>query len=202
MNTIYCVGRNYSAHARELGNSVPSEPVVFLKAWNSLRGLSPVPMAHADEVFDHELEIVFQIGRRLAIGAEVSAEDFSGIALGLDLTRRQTQESLKERRLPWTLAKSFLGSAVVSPFLGIHEFGDFANIAFYLDVNGRRRQEGNSKDMNFSIFNIARFLLRFHELEPGDLIFTGTPAGVGPLTKGDRFVMGIESPKFEWSGTL
>lgn len=183
MNSIYCIGRNYVKHAQELGNEVPQSPVVFLKAWSSLRGLNENLLAFSTETFHHEIELVLKMKRDLDLGAVVTATDIEGIALGLDLTRRDVQTELKSKGLPWTLAKSFAGSAVLGHLRPFEE----RTYHFSLKVNGDLRQSGDSSLMLFPLLTLATYLNSFSPLKKGDLIFTGTPEGVGPLRKGDRF---------------
>jgi 2-keto-4-pentenoate hydratase/2-oxohepta-3-ene-1,7-dioic acid hydratase in catechol pathway len=201
--TVYCIGRNYADHAKELNNPVPKgEPIVFLKSPSSLRPCASGPLAFADETFHHEAEIVARIGRPVALGARGSWDDVDALALGLDLTRREVQSRLKEKGLPWTASKSFAGSAVLGAFLPLSSFADRDAIAFTLHVNGELRQTGNSRDMLFPVEELITHLARFCPLQPGDLIYTGTPAGVGPLRKGDRFELAFTGVGSAFAGTL
>jgi 2-keto-4-pentenoate hydratase/2-oxohepta-3-ene-1,7-dioic acid hydratase in catechol pathway len=183
MCTIYCIGRNYVKHAQELGHEVPSSPVVFLKSWASLRGVHDSDLAWSQEVFHHEVELVLKIARDLKRGDKVRAEDISEIGLGLDLTRREVQNELKAQGLPWTLAKSFAGSAVLGK---MRPFED-RPYRFELKVQGLSRQIGDSTKMIFPFLSLCNFINSFSPLRKGDLIFTGTPEGVGPIRKGDDF---------------
>lgn len=179
---VYCVGRNYEAHAVELGNEVPKEePVIFLKSSAALRGLDPTSasqpsVAYANEEFSYECELVYLVGTHVPVGQLKPGDEYScieAIGLGLDLTRRGKQTELKGKGLPWTLAKSFHGSAIVSPMLRIDSSFDLADISFALDVKKTRRQEGHIRQMIFDVPYLLRFLNSFGALLPGDLLFTG-----------------------------
>lgn len=188
---IYCIGRNYSEHAKELGNDVPSEPVVFLKAPSALRTLEGQELAFPDESIHHEVEVVLLIGRTLRPGEKISEDVIAGVSLGLDLTRRDVQSQLKKQGLPWTTAKSFAGAGILHRF--VKRPGDLNAIHFALDVNDRRVQSGQTGDMIFDWKSILTHLLRYQDLEAGDVIFTGTPSGVGPFKKGDTFRLQSET---------
>lgn len=202
-NNIYCIGRNYADHAKELNNPVPAEPVIFLKTNASLRGLNEqAPLAYADESFHHEAEIVLLINKPIPLGSKVDYAAVAGLGLGLDLTRRNKQNELKKAGLPWTLAKSFDGAALVSEFLPLAKFQDPKHLEFTLTINGERRQTGDSRAMIFSIPVILNFVLSFHSLQPGDLIYTGTPAGVAEFKAGDKFVLEWTKEKLPFAGKL
>ena len=203
VGTVYGIGRNYAAHAAELGNAVPEDPVVFLKARAAVRGLSPAPMAF-DEAFHHEVEVVLVLGRPVPLGAAAGWDAVRGVALGLDLTRREVQNRCKEKGLPWTPAKSFAGSAVVGPVVPLERLGDPERLRFSLAVNGEVRQRGDLSLMVFPIPRILGHLASLAPLEPGDLVFTGTPAGVGPIRRGDPFAAELvaERETFRWEGRL
>lgn len=200
--TIYCIGRNYAAHAKELGNEVQGEPVVFLKTESTKRGLESSPMAFAHETFHHEAELVLRIGRPIALAQKASWNDVDSVTLGLDLTRREVQNELKKKGLPWTLAKSFKGAAVVGPWVERKKFPDLNRIQFSLSINGVIRQKGDTSLMLFQVPSILTFLASFNELQIGDLVFTGTPEGVGPIKVGDTFDLTFEDLEVSFSGTL
>jgi len=195
---IYCIGRNYGAHARELGNAIPASPVVFLKSPSAVRGLAEAgKIAYPDETFHHEVELVLRIGQGSAENAGEPGtflmDRIDAVALGLDLTRREVQTRLKKEGLPWTDAKSFTGSAVLSSFAelpasvtGQARMDQIAGSRFTLWVNGERRQHGTPRDMIFDLETVLRCIQSSHGLFPGDIIFTGTPEGVGPLRVGDK----------------
>ena len=203
VRNIYCIGRNYAAHARELGNAVPTEePVIFMKSSAALRGLdgSPKdprektpPLAFPDEDFHHEIEMVTLIGKDVELNGLYpgrETECITGIGLGLDLTRRPVQDVLKKAGKPWTTAKSFAGSAIVGPIVQWEksEYG-LDELGFELSVNGKLRQKGDTSNMIFDVPSQLRFINSLVPLLRGDLIFTGTPEGVNTLRKGDKFVM-------------
>lgn len=203
--TIYCIGRNYRAHAEELGNAVPQEPVVFLKARSTLRSLASGPLAFPSETFHHELELVLLLGRPVALGAPAGWSDVGGIGIGIDLTRRQVQQRCKERRLPWTPAKSFAGSALVSPFLPCTQLDSPPGpIRFTLAIGGQLRQQGDTAQMIFDVPTLLTYLAALAPLEPGDLVYTGTPEGVGPIAAGDTFHVTLEigSHRSNYDGCL
>lgn len=189
---IYCIGRNYLEHALELGNPRPARPVVFLKSTAALRelgavdGAAPGAMAYPDEEFHHEAELVLLLGRSVALGARAGWEAVAGVSLGLDLTRRAVQDELKRAGLPWTAAKSFAGSAIVGDLVGTEAIGDPAQLEFRLAVRGEPRQHGRLRDMLFGVPELLAHLASAHPLRPGDLVYTGTPPGVGPVRRGDE----------------
>lgn len=193
ISSIFCIGRNYADHAKELGNSIPTTPIVFLKASTSWRGLTPVPMGFDDDHFHFESEIVVRIGRPLPLKTIASWDDVKDLTIGIDLTRREVQNDLKAAGMPWTTAKSFQGSAITGPFLPKESFTNLNAIGFSFHVNDVLRQHGNSKDMLFSIPKIITYLASFNALAENDIIFTGTPQGVGPIKVGDKFTMKFDS---------
>lgn len=200
---IYCIGRNYEEHAKELKNPVPvGEPVVFLKTSSSLRALQGGSLAFSDDTFHHEAELVLRVGQHIPMGHKVGWEVVDAITLGLDLTRRDIQTGLKAKGLPWTTAKSFVGSAVVAPFIRMSEIGSQTDFEFSLAINNELKQSGHTKQMIFDVPTILTFLASFNALLPGDLIFTGTPAGVGPIRKGDQFTLELKTPRHVWHGVL
>ena len=205
MTTVFCIGRNYEDHAKELGNvalSVSDNPLVFLKSENSIRGLNPSPMAFAHEVFHHEVELVFRVGKQINLNSQGPLVAYlDGLTLVLDLTRREEQNKLKAKGHPWTTAKSFLGSAVVAEWIPLTRDMDLESFEFSLLVNGEVRQHGHSKNMTFSLEHILRYLSNWNELQKGDLIFTGTPAGVGPIKVGDEFNLDLKDLG-NWRGKL
>ncbi len=203
MATIWCIGRNYAAHAKELGNEVPSEPIVFLKAASCRRGLAPEPLAFPEEAVHHELELVLHVGSPVPLRTESGWAAVAAVSLGLDLTRRGVQSACKAKGLPWTAAKSFAGSAVVGPEVPLAEVGDPNALAFHLDVEGERKQSGRIADALFDVPSILRHLARLAPLCPGDLVFTGTPPGVGPIRVGQRFDLTlVGATTHRWTGQL
>ncbi len=190
---ILCVGRNYAAHAKEMGTVVPAEPILFFKPATALA------FPHGDDLFvprafgelHHEVELVCLLG---AGGKNLSTEDASravaGIAVGVDLTLRAIQARAKETRSPWAVAKGFDSSAPVGDFIRC-DGADIGARAMSLHVNGSKRQEGNTTDMIFTVAAVVSFATRYFTLERGDLLFTGTPPGVGPLEDGDEVVAAV-----------
>jgi 2-keto-4-pentenoate hydratase/2-oxohepta-3-ene-1,7-dioic acid hydratase in catechol pathway len=195
---LFCIGRNYAEHAKELGNSVPEEPVVFMKPVHCLvppGGTVRFPL-HGKELH-HEVEVVLRIGRLCRnVKSEESIGFIDGVGLGLDLTLRDVQLSLKKRGLPWEKAKAFEQSAPLGPIVGIENISDIDDLPFTCRVNGEVRQKGSTKDMIFSPAHIIEALSRIWELLPGDLIYTGTPEGVAALAVGD--VINVEA---DWAGS-
>ena len=194
---IIAIGRNYAAHAAELNNPVPGAPVIFMKPDTALIKDNK-PFYHPDfsEDIHHEIEIVLKISKEGKHIAEKFAPNyFEEIALGVDFTARDLQSKLKEKSLPWELAKGFDGSAPVSSFLPKSQFADIHNLNFKLDVNGQARQAGNTSFMLFSFEYIISFVSKYITLKKGDLIFTGTPQGVGKVNIGDRLEGYIEDHK-------
>jgi 2-keto-4-pentenoate hydratase/2-oxohepta-3-ene-1,7-dioic acid hydratase in catechol pathway len=184
---IICIGRNYTEHARELNNPVPEKPVVFMKPSSALL-VNNKPFYYPEFTKDlhHEVEVVLKIcknGRH--VQADFAATYYDQVALGIDFTARDLQSECKKEGHPWEIAKGFDGSAVLSPFLPIDQTNRHA-IEFYLEKNGKKVQEGNTKDMIFSFDEIIVYVSKFFKLQVGDLIYTGTPAGVGPVQIGDQ----------------
>ena len=189
---IYCVGRNFEGHAKELGNKVPTSPLIFQKS-NSAVNVKETIEIPKNKTIEHELEIVLMIGKEGVPKTPEEARTFiSGFSIGLDLTDRDLQSELKKKGLPWFASKSFKGSAVIDT-----NFRHECPNEFYLNVNQKIRQEGNLKDMIFSFEDIVLHLSKIVDLKKGDIIFTGTPEGVGPLESGDEIEMGFKnySPK-------
>ncbi len=179
---LVCIGRNYSEHARELGNAIPEEPVVFLKPPTALiphGGTIRLPAFSTD--VHHEIELVYSIRRH---NGRAEADR---VTIGLDLTARDVQQELKQKGLPWEKAKAFDGSAYVSEaFTAVESFPAGRHIEFMLKKNGRVVQSGHSGQMMHDAAALIAHVERYMLLENGDLLFTGTPAGVGPLSAGDR----------------
>lgn len=178
---IVCIGRNYGAHARELGNEIPQEPVIFLKPPSALiRQGGPIRLPAFSNDVHHEVELVYAITRR---GGKAVPER---VTLGLDLTARDLQQQLKEQGLPWEKAKAFDGSAYVSAtYAEVVSLPTGKHIDFSLERNGIVVQQGNSGEMLFDVHSLIAHVERYMKLETGDLLFTGTPAGVGKLSSGD-----------------
>lgn len=186
VRSVYCIGRNYRAHAAELHNPVPEQPLVFLKSAGALRPLSGGAVAFAEETFDHELELLVWLGSDVPLHGQAGWEAVRAVGLGLDLTRRAEQSALKQIGHPWTTAKSFAGAGIVAPLVPLDAVASRDDIDLSLRVNGSLRQQGRTGDMLFPVPELLRYLASFVQLSAGDLLFTGTPEGVGPLRVGDE----------------
>ena len=184
---IIAIGRNYTEHAKELNNPVPEKPVIFLKPDTAvLKDNRDFYYPDFSQNIHHEVEVVLRICKEgKYIGSKFAANYYDAIGLGVDFTARDIQQQHKEKSLPWELAKAFDGSAPVSNLLPKDTFGDVYNLGFRLEKNGATVQEGNTKDLIFSFEDILVFVSQYITLRKGDLIFTGTPAGVGPVAIGD-----------------
>jgi acylpyruvate hydrolase len=191
---IIGIGRNYGEHARELNNPVPVEPIVFMKPDTALVK-SNKPFFYPDFSTDvhHELEIVIKICR---VGKNIpeafANRYFEELTVGIDFTARDIQQKSKEKGHPWETAKSFDNSAPVGTFISKTEYPDVHNLNFGLIMNGKLVQTGNTSNMIFSFEYLIAYVSRYFTLQMGDLIFTGTPAGVGPVKPGDHLVADIE----------
>ncbi|MFO7617063.1 MAG: fumarylacetoacetate hydrolase family protein [Bacteroidales bacterium] len=190
---IIAIGRNYIDHAKELNNPVPTEPVVFLKPDTALvKGNKPFFYPDFSQEIHHEVEIVLKIckvGKNIA--QEFAHRYYDELTVGIDFTARDLQQKAKEKGLPWEKAKAFDHSAPVGQFIPFDRLPEPKSIRFSLDINGKRVQEGDTAGMIFSFDYLVSYVSRFFTLQMGDLIFTGTPAGVGPVSRGDRLVAGI-----------
>ena len=192
---IYCVGRNYAEHSREMGHDPDRElPFFFAKASDSLvtdGGVFPYPTLTSN--VHHEIELVVAIGRGGAdISREKALDHVYGYAVGLDMTRRDLQGEAKKTGRPWEVGKAFDFAAPCSPVRPAAAIGHPAKGRIWLDINGQPRQHGDLADMIWPVPDIVVFLSRLFALAPGDLIFTGTPAGVGPVNPGDVLTGGVE----------
>jgi len=190
VHRIYCIGRNYAEHAKEMGAEVVSRgnPVFFLKPSDAIALGDEVPYPSATRELHHEVEMVVALssgGRDIAPARAL--ECVFGYGVGLDLTRRDLQAAAKTKGLPWDTAKAFDASAPVSPLRAASEVGHPTRARLSLRVNGELRQDTDIADMIFPVADILAELSKLFELRAGDLIFTGTPSGVGPLVRGDAF---------------
>ena len=183
-----CIGRNYSEHAKELSNAIPTEPVIFFKPDTALLvGRQPFFYPEFSKDIHYECEILVRINRLgKNIQKKFAHRYYEEIGLGIDFTARDIQNELKSKGLPWEKAKGFDGSAVVGSFVMIDSLVNRDNIEFQLLKNGAVVQHGFSKDMIFDIDSIIEYVSKFVTLKIGDIIFTGTPAGVGPVAIGDK----------------
>ncbi|MDF2159348.1 fumarylacetoacetate hydrolase family protein [Algoriphagus sp. CAU 1675] len=185
---IICIGRNYAAHIEELKNETPGNPVVFLKPDTSLlKNGAAFYYPDFSQNIHHEAELVLKISKEgKYIQKQYAHRYFDEIGLGIDFTARDLQDQCKAKGLPWEIAKAFNGSAPIGDFLPVTEFPDFKDIDFHLTINGELRQKGNTSMMLFDFGTILEYVSQFFTLKKGDLIYTGTPAGVGPVKVGDR----------------
>ena len=185
---VVCVGRNYAEHARELNNPVPDEPILFMKPSTAIVDITgPITIDPAQGSVHHELEIAILIGDRLAGCTRRQAADaIIGVGVALDLTLRDLQNKLKQKGHPWEKAKAFDGSCPISAFEPIGSFDGLDDIELELSVNGQIRQKGSSRQMLTGISALIEYASRWFTLIPGDVVLTGTPAGVGPLKAGDQ----------------
>jgi len=194
LESIYCVGQNYLRHIQELQNKIPDAPVIFTKP------VSAVSFSDTDLEFPvekgavhHEVELVFLLGKT---GRHIDKRDawdyVEAYSVGIDFTLRDLQTDLREKGLPWLLSKGFDHSAALADFIAFSDPNALEDIRFWLDLNGKRRQEGTPDDMVFDVPTILAFLSRTITLREGDLLFTGTPAGVGSVKSGDEVTIGIE----------
>ena len=194
---IICVGRNYAEHIKELNNEQPDDPVIFLKPETAIP-LKNEPFFYPDFSSDvhHEVEILVKINR---VGKNIEErfahKYYDEIGVGIDFTARDIQSKLKAKGLPWELAKGFNGSAPISNFVPKADFADLQNLNFKLAVNGETRQQGNTSLMLFKIDYLISFVSKYFLLQQGDILFTGTPKGVGPVQVGDRLTAYVEDQK-------
>lgn len=194
---IICIGRNYAAHAKELGNEVPEEPVLFLKPETAIV-LNRQPFFIPDFTQDvhYEAEVVVRINRLgKHIEERFAHKYYDAITLGIDFTARDLQAKLKAKGLPWERAKAFDGSAVVGKFISKDKLPAINSLNFELDKNGTTVQKGNTGNMLNNVDQIIAFASQYFTLKIGDLIFTGTPEGVGPVARGDTLTGLIEGQK-------
>ncbi|MGM0529794.1 MAG: fumarylacetoacetate hydrolase family protein [Bacteroidota bacterium] len=191
---IICIGRNYADHAKEFGNKVPDKPVFFLKPDTSII-IRNRPFFYPDfsDEIHYETEIVLKINR---LGKNISKKFahryYKEVTVGIDLTARDLQRKCKKNGEPWEIAKGFEGSAPLGKFVNKEKFEDIYNLNFGLYINGESKQSGNTKDMIFNYEDLISYISRFFTLKMGDLIFTGTPVGVGPVHIEDRLTAYIE----------
>lgn len=186
--TIYCIGRNYVAHAEELNNEIPTEPLVFIKPLSAVRlDGDDIPLPERSKRVHHEVELVLAIGKGgKDIPEEQALDHVEGYAVGLDLTARDVQQQAKENGHPWSVAKGFDGFAPLSSFIAAREIPNPQDLELEVRVNGSVRQADNTKLMIFPVKTLISYLSGIFTLHPGDLIFTGTPKGVSEISPGDR----------------
>ena len=196
MDKIVCLGKNYLEHAKELGDTVPEKPVIFIKPPSSLKQAdlgaivrAKLPASRGE--VHHECELVFKMGN-----AQIEA-----ITVGLDMTLRDHQASLKKAGHPWTTAKVFEDAAIIGPWIPLSEFPEWQKTVFSFSLNGALRQQGHAGQMMLSISDALDYIRSFFPLCPGDLIFTGTPKGVGQVSPGSKgkLVFGKIQYEVHWS---
>ncbi len=194
---IICIGRNYSEHTKELNNDIPAEPVIFMKPKSAL--LFPGKPLYYPEFTDdlhYECELVVKISKNgKYIQEKYAHKYYNAITVGLDFTARDLQQKQKEKGLPWEIAKAFDGSAALGDFIDIDANTNINNINFELKLNDRTVQTGNSGDMLFRVHEVLEYVSQYFTLNIGDVVFTGTPAGVGPVNVYDKLEGFIEGQK-------
>tara|TARA_Y100000385_G_scaffold286373_1_gene348247 strand:+ start:114 stop:725 length:612 start_codon:yes stop_codon:yes gene_type:complete len=195
---LICIGRNYSNHIAELQNEKPTEPVVFLKPDTAiLLKKQPFFVPDFSKNVQHEVEVLVKINRvGKYIASEFAHKYYDQIGLGIDFTARDLQQTLKQKGLPWEKAKAFDGSAVVGKWVSKRQFENLNDISFRLKKNDTVVQSGNTKDMLWNIDSIISYVSRFFTLKIGDIIFTGTPSGVGPVQANDILSGYINNEEF------
>lgn len=191
---IIAIGRNYAEHAKELNNPIPTTPVIFMKPDTALlKDNKPFYLPEFSNDVHYELEVVLKIRKEgKHIAEKFAANYYDEIGLGIDFTARDIQTKHKEKGLPWELAKSFDSSAPISIFLPKSDFENLYDLNFELKINGETRQKGYTKDLLFSFEKIISFVSQYITLKKGDLIFTGTPEGVGKINQGDKLEAWLE----------
>jgi|SRR5574344_523473 fumarylpyruvate hydrolase len=200
---IIAVGMNYRKHLLELNNPVPDEPVIFIKP-DSAISMAPASKGRANQPFflpdfssdiHYETEVVVRIHKLgKNIEEKYAHRYYNEVTVGLDLTARDLQQKLRQKGLPWEICKGFDGSAVLGSFVPLEE-NTIQNLDFYLDINGVRVQQGHTSDMIFAVDAVVAYVSRFFTLKTGDLIYTGTPSGVGTLHPEDHLEAGLSGVK-------
>lgn len=193
---IICIGRNYADHIIELGNERPQDPVIFMKPDTAiLRENNPFFYPEFSRDIHHEVEVIVKIKKEgKSVAPEFAHKYYDEIGLGIDFTARDLQAQAKEKGLPWERAKGFNGSAPISTFIAKKPY-DLTNLDFKLELNGTIVQEGNTSLMLWPIDELIAYVSQFFTLKKGDILFTGTPKGVGPVKIGDRLVGYLHNEK-------
>ncbi len=192
-----CIGRNYSEHAKELNNAIPEKPVVFLKpATALLKDNKPFYFPEWTNDMHYETEVVLKVCKQgKYIDEKFAHKYFDEVTVGIDFTARALQSEQKAKGLPWEIAKAFDNSAAIGEFRKLSALGKTEGFGFSMNLNGKEVQKGNTADMIFPISKIIAYASQFFTLQVGDLIYTGTPAGVGPVKIGDRLEGFLEGEK-------
>ncbi len=195
---VVCIGRNYLDHIRELNNMVPETPILFMKPATALIALDqPIQLPVGRGGCHHEVELAVLVGRQLQnADAETACRAIAGYGIALDLTLRDLQNELKKKGYPWETAKAFDGSCPLSSFLKPEALPEPQATDLSLRVNGEIRQQGNTQQMMVSIFDLMAYISTYFTLQPGDVVLTGTPAGVRPLASGDRLILNLAGHEF------
>jgi len=193
-NKVICVGKNYADHAKEMNSAIPSEPLLFLKPWTAVTPLNgELSIPHNKGQVHHELEIAYVIGETLVNASESSVQQsIVGIGLALDLTLREVQGVLKEKSFPWDKCKGFDLSCPITCVSIKGLAVDYDNVGIRLIKNGQLQQQGNSSDMIFKTIQLISYMSSWFTLNAGDIILTGTPAGVGPIQSGDQLSSSLQ----------
>jgi len=194
---IICIGRNYAEHAKEMKAETPTEPVFFMKPDTALiKDNQPFYYPSFSKEVHHEVEVVLKVCKNgKNIQKQFANKYYDEVSVGIDFTARDLQAQCKAKGLPWEKAKAFDGSGVIGKFKPLTHYKDIHNISFRLDINGKKVQEGNTKDVIFNFDAIIEYVSGFITLRQGDLIYTGTPVGVGPVQIGDRLEAYLQDEK-------
>lgn len=187
---IICIGLNYRKHAIEMKWPVPEKPLLFLKPDSSiLKNNKPFFLPGFSKLIQYEVEVVIKISKLgKGISAEFASRYFDEVTVGIDITARDLQKIQKESGYPWEISKSFDGSAPIGKFIPVSSLKDIGNLDFRLEINNKVVQQSNTSDMIFGFNEIVAYVSQFFTLKTGDLIFTGTPSGIGTLYKNDNLV--------------
>lgn len=198
---VVCVGRNYAAHAHELGNEVPTSPLLFMKPTSSIVSVHSPLVRPNPEVFGethYEAELCIQLSADLSNAtAEQAQRAIGGVTLGLDLTLRDLQNQLKDKGQPWERAKCFDGACVLADWVDPQAFGDFTQVRYQLYINNELKQDGDSALMLFPVYELLAEISHAFSLQAGDVIMTGTPSGVGILQAGDELKLVLGAHKWQ-----
>ncbi|THD72648.1 FAA hydrolase family protein [Thalassobius vesicularis] len=195
INRIFCVGRNYAAHAAEMGVEVDREaPFYFTKSPSAnLASGSTIPYPLGTSNYHYEMELVLVIGKpAFRVSKDEAADKIYAYGCGLDMTRRDLQLAARAKQRPWDLGKDVEDSAVFAPLTKAAEFGEVGPQRIHLEVNGEVKQDAHLKDLIHNVYEIVADLSKYYHLVPGDVIMTGTPAGVGPVVSGDKITGGVD----------